>query len=70
MEKCSNIGGKIFGKREIRGRGEFRKKMYTSQIPSQNESMYEVSSKSDNGSVEKNRGKILRGRGELGGEEF
>ena len=52
MGKCSKIGG------EFGGGGEFRKQIKTSQFPSQNKSIYEVSSKSDNGKGFKNRGKI------------
>ena len=48
MEKCSKLG-------EIRERGEL-KKMQTSQMPSTNVSMQEVSSKSYKGKVFKNMG--------------
>ena len=48
--------------------------MKTFKFPSQNESMYEVSSKPDNGKVVKDRGKIVRrgwGRySEGGGKEL
>ena len=39
--------------------------MQTKHMPSQNEFIKEVSSKSDNGKGFKNRGKILGGRGEI-----
>ena len=40
IEKCSKIGGMVFGKvGEIEGGEEFRKKIKISQMPSQNESM-------------------------------
>ena len=49
----------VFGKRgEFRGGGISKKKMQTSQIPYQIESMQEVSYKLDNGKGFKNRGKI------------
>ena len=38
----------------------FEKKMKTYKMPTQNKSMYEVSSKSDNGKGFKNRGKIRK----------
>ena len=49
------------GAGEFKGRREF-KKIQTSQMLSQNESMQEVSSKSDNEKVFKIRGKGLEGR--------
>ena len=51
--------------------GISRKKMETSQFPSQNESTKEVSSKLDNVTIFKDRGKILGGGSYSGGcEEF
>ena len=49
MGKCSKIGGR---------EGISKKKMQTSQMPSKNESMQEVPSKSDDGKVFKIREKI------------
>ena len=46
----------------IQGGGILRKKMHMSQMPFQNESVEQVSSKSDNGKVFKIRGKCLEGR--------
>ena len=64
-----NRGGWFLGKRGEFGGGKkggnSRKKMQTSQIPSENESMYKVLSKSDNGKVLKNRGNGFWGRGEF-----
>ena len=43
------------------------KKMLKSPMATQNESMQEVSSKSDNENMFKNRGKIIGGMGEIRG---
>ena len=53
--EISQGGGRNLG-------GEFKKKMKIYKFPSENEYMYEVSSKSDNGKVCKCRGKIFGGR--------
>ena len=49
---------RTMGKWSKIGEGNFEKKMKTYKMPMQFKSMYEVSSKSDNGKGFKNRGKV------------
>ena len=63
------LRGNFTRRGEIWG-ANFEKKMKTYKFPSKNQSMQEVSSKSDNGKVVKYRGKFwggefLRGEGEI-----